>query len=308
MPQTTNLIARIIHEGLPDLTVEQLEPYLHANHRDAASLLTAYRATHKRELLDEAIANFPNDPRVAYTAWYRTEPGPDDPDGLKARRQALDKFEQVAPDNSLANYLSAANYFKTGHPDQAMQEMQAGASKTKFDDYTQEAILGMQEAYQTAGYSEVEAKLAATTGALLPHLAELKQDGLSLLEAASKWSQSGDTISAQSAMQMSLDLGQRLSDPNSMTLIQQLVGLAIQRKAYDAMAAATTDPAAGQEIQDRIKELQQYRDGIKNQVSSLNIETWLQTASPEDISGYIDRERLLGEQRAMQWLANRQKQ
>jgi hypothetical protein len=186
--------------------------------------------------------------------------------------------------------------------------MQAGASKTKFDDYTQEAILGMQEAYQTAGYSEVEAKLAATTGALLPHLAELKQDGLSLLEAASKWSQSGDTISAQSAMQMSLDLGQRLSDPNSMTLIQQLVGLAIQRKAYDAMAAATTDPAAGQEIQDRIKELQQYRDGIKNQVSSLNIETWLQTASPEDISGYIDRERLLGEQRAMQWLANRQKQ
>jgi hypothetical protein len=303
-----NLLTLILKGKAPALTMEQLEPYLQANHRSAESLLIAYQQTHNRELLDEAIAKYPNDPQVAYTAWFRAQPNANDPDALNAKRQALDNFKQNAPDNSLANYLSAANYFKTGRPDLAVQEVQAGAGKTKFDDYVQNAIQAMQEAYQTAGYSEVEAKLAATTGALLPHLAELKQTGLSLLDLANKYNQSGDSTSAQSAIQMCLDLGQRLNDPNSTTLIQDLVGVAIQRKAYDAMAASATDPATSQAIQARIDALTKYRDDIKTSVSTLRIDEWMQTASPEDINGYIDRERVFGEQKAMQWLANRQKQ
>jgi len=304
-PPATNLLARIINGDAPQLTMEQLHAYLEANHRDAESLLIAFQATHNRELLDEATAKYPEDPRVAYTAWFRAESSANDPDALNAKRQALDTFKQTAPDNSLANYLSAANYFKTDHPELAVEEVQAGAGKAKFDDYVQDAIQGMQEAYEKAGYSEVEAKLAATTGALLPHLVELKQTGLSLLELANKYTQSGDTGSAQSAIQMCLDLGERLNDPNAMTLIQELVGVAIQRKAYDAMAATITDPATSQAIQARIEALAKYRDDIKTTVSSLNLEDWMQTASSEDVSSYLDRERIFGERRAMQWLANR---
>ena len=85
--------------------------------------------------------------------------------GIKARRQALDILKQAAPDNALANYLSAGNYFKSGQPEQAIEELQAGAAKLNFNDYTQDSIQSMTEAYMAAGYSEAEAKLAATTGA-----------------------------------------------------------------------------------------------------------------------------------------------
>ena len=39
-------------------------------------------------------------------------------------RQRLDAFEQSAPDNPLANYLSALDYFKSGQISQAVQELQ----------------------------------------------------------------------------------------------------------------------------------------------------------------------------------------
>jgi hypothetical protein len=301
---TTNRFARFLHGDLPHLTLEQLEGYLRANHRDATSLLAAYQASHERALLDEALAKYPNDPRVAYTAWYRAQGEPNDPGGLNARRQALEALKQADPGNALADYLSAANYFKSGQPALAMQEMQAGAGKAKYNDYTQEAIQSTTEAYLAAGYSEAEAKLVAVSGALLPNLAELKQAGLGLVELANAYQQSGDSASAQAAVQMSLELGQRLDDPNSLTLIQTLVGIAIQRKALDALAGVP-NASAGAAIQNQIDALQQHRDDLKAAVSAQPMDSWLQTATDQDISAYLDRRRLFGEQRAMQWLANR---
>jgi len=163
----------------------------------------------------------------------------------------------------------------------------------------------MEEAYHAAGYSDVESKAAATSGALLPHLAEIKQAGLSLVELADSYQQAGDPASAKAALQMCLDLGQRLDDPNSLTLIQPLVGIAIQRTGLEAMAAAAPDAEAAQAIQKRLNDLNQERAGIKALVAAQPIESWLPTAPPEDINAYFDRMRLFGEQRALQWLANR---
>ena len=303
--QTTNLMACILKGDLPTLTLDQLKTYLEANHRNAESLLAAYQATHERALLDEAIARYPNDPRVAYTAWFRSQPDPGAPGGLQARRQALDLLKQAAPDNALANYLSAANYFKSGQPEQAVQELQAGASKPKYDDYTQDAIQSMEEAYRSAGYSDVESKAAATSGALLPHLAEIKQAALSLVELANSYQQAGDPASARAALQMCLDLGQRLDDPNSLTLIQPLVGIAIQRAGLAAIAAAPPDADTAQAVQERLDGLDQQRAGIRALVAGQPIETWLPNAPAEDVNAYFDRMRLFGEQRALQWLAAR---
>jgi hypothetical protein len=301
----TNFLARLVKgEPLP-VTLEQLAPYLATNHRNADSLLAAYQATHERALLDEAMAKYPTDPRVAYAAWFRSQPDANDPDALKARRKALDVLKQAAPDNALANYLSAGNYFKSSQPEQAIQELLAGAAKPNFNDYTQDAIQSMTEAYMSAGYSEAESKLAALSGALLPHLAELKQDGLRLVELAKSYQQAGDPVSAQSMLQMCQDLGTRLDDPNSMTLIQPLVGIAIQRIGLEAAVAMASDPASGQASQDQINALLQRRNDVQALVKSLHMEDWFQTASPEDIAAYCDRERIFGEQKTLQWLANR---
>jgi len=301
----TNFMALLVKGEIPALTLDQLKNYLEVSHRNAESLLAAFRATGQKALLDEALTNYPNDPRVAYTAWYRTPVEPGNSSGLQARRQAVDRLKQVAPDNALANYLSAANYFKSGQPEQAVQEMLAGAAKPNYDDYVQDDIQRMEEAYLAAGYPEFAAKAAADSGALLPHLSELKQAGLSLVELANSYQQAGDSASAQAAFQMCLDLGQRLNDPNSLTLIQALVGNAIQRKGLEAMSAVAPDTDTAQGFQAQLKALEQQRAGIKETVASLQIDTWLQTAPPEDVSAYFDRMRIFGEQQALQWLANR---
>ena len=100
-------------------------------------------------------------------------------------------------------------------------------------------------------------------------------------------------------------LGQRLDDPNSLTLIQPLVGNAIQRAGLAAMAAAAPDADTAQAIQDRLNALNQERAGIRALVADQPIETWLPDAPPEEANAYFDRRRLFGEQRALQWLATR---
>jgi hypothetical protein len=303
--ERTNLIAWLAKgESLP-VKLEQLTVYLQANHRNAESLLAAYQATHEKSLLEEAMQKYPHDPRVAYTAWFRSPAGPDDPEAVKARRQALDVLKDAAPDNALANYLSAGNYFSSGQAEQAVQELQAGAAKSNFNDYTQDSIQSMTEAYLAAGYSEAEAKLAATSGALLPDLAELKKDGLRLVELAKTYQQAGDSESAQAMLQLCHELGQRLDDVNSMTLIQPLVGIALQRMSLDAAAGMASDADSNQAVQDRMAALLQHRQDIRSLASANPIDAWLQTASPEDIIAYCDRERVFGEQKALQWLANR---
>ena len=303
--EATNFIARLVKgESLP-VKLEQLANYLQANHRSAESLLAAYQATHERSLLDEAIAKYPHDPRVAYTAWFRTPADPNDPEAIKARRQALDVLKEAAPDNALANYLSARNYFVSGQTEQAIQELQAGAGKSNFNDYTQDSIQSMTEAYLAAGYSEAEAKLAALTGALLPHLAELKQDGVRLVELAKSYQQAGDNASAQTMLQMCQDLGQRLDDANSMTLIQQLVGIALERMGLEAAAGMSSEADSTQALQDGLQAVLQRRENIRTLARAAPIDEWVQTASPEDIIAYCDRERIFGEQKALQWVANR---
>lgn len=294
-----------LNDGVRDLRVEQLAGYLAANHRNAESLLAAFQLTHDRSLLDEAITNFPNDPRVAFTAMYRAALYANQGDEDKIRRQWLDTLKQAAPDNALANYLSAANYFKTGQAELAVQEVMAGAAKPSYDDYVLDSMQSADEAYRAAGYSEADAKALSTSGALLPQMAELKRVGVSLVDLANTYQQAGDNASAQAALQMSLALGQRLDDPNALTLIQNLVGIAIEKKALDAMPADAQIGNTGQTAQDQSTALMQQRDAIKALVGPNRLSTWLTTASDADVISYFDRMRAFGEQNALNWMANR---
>jgi len=216
----TNLIARLLKgEELPKLSPEQIQSYLEKNHRSVESLLAAYHATDDRTFLREAMAKYPADPRLDYVAWCRSQ-------SPEERRLWLDAFKQSAPDNALANYLSARDYFKSGQNDQAVQELLAAASKP-IQDYSLDFVQNGEEAYRAAGYSDAEAKMIATSTLLLSQLAEYKQVGRNLVDLAEAYRQSGDGASAQAALQMAMSLGQRLDDPGSLTIIQSLVGIAL---------------------------------------------------------------------------------
>ena len=204
--ESTNLYSRLKDKN-PKLTREQAEAYLKANGRNAASLLAAFRTSGDPALLQEAMQKYPNDPQVAFEATFDKDLSPAE------QRQWLNTFEKSAPNNAMANYLSALNYFTAGQIDQGVQELAAAASKP-IDDYTVSRVQDDVEAYLAAGYSMAEAKQVATMQLLLPQLAQFKQLGLDTVDLANAYRQAGDTASVQTALQMAASLGQRYANPS----------------------------------------------------------------------------------------------
>ena len=128
-PPPTNLLAHLLKDGQElRLSPKQLDAYLGRNGRSAESLLAAYRLTGDAGFLREAEEKSPEDPRVAYVALFTSE-------SPETRRQWLDSFKQSAPDNALANYLSALDHFKAGQTDEAVQDLMDAAGKAKFHEY-----------------------------------------------------------------------------------------------------------------------------------------------------------------------------
>jgi len=117
--QPTNAFMRLLKdEGeLPKLSRDQVVSFLTQNRRSAESLVAAVRLTGDRSLLQEAAEKHPDDPRVTFAGWIAAQTKSDASPG--ERRQWLETFKQSAPENALANYLSAQSDFKSGQTDRA---------------------------------------------------------------------------------------------------------------------------------------------------------------------------------------------
>ncbi len=288
--EATNLFARF-GEDPPKLTTQQVEAYLKATGRKAPFLLAAYRTSGDPALLEEAMQNFPGDPQVAFEAVIKKDLSPE------LRRQWLNNFEQAAPDNALANYLSAREYFKAGQTDQAVQELVTAASKPQFQDYTLDRRQDDEEAYLASGYPVGAAKMIASGPVLLPQLAELKQLGLQMVELSNSYRNAGDQASAQTVLEMTMNLGQGYGPGDC--AISHLVGMVIQRNALNALDPNTPFGANGQTVQDRLDQLAQQKAAIKTLFDQGN--PLLQSMSERDWITYIDRDKAYGEEAAMRW-------
>jgi len=294
--QPTNLYARF-KDNAPKLTAEQVEAYLKANGRKASSLLAAYRTSGDPALLKEAMEKYPNDPQVAFEAVFDKDLSPEE------QRQWLNTFEQSAPNNALANYLSAFNYFNSGQIDQGIQEL-AAASGKQLDDYTVERAQDDEEAYLSAGYSAAEAERIALPWLELPQLRPVKQMGQDLVELANAYKQSGDPASAQAALQMALNLGQGYMDASANgPIISQLVGIAIERMALNAMDPNGPYGDNGQTVQDQLNQIAQQRVAIKELVQQA--EPLLPMMSEQDLLNFENRKMLFGEVAALQWVVSK---
>jgi RNA polymerase sigma factor (sigma-70 family) len=280
------------------LTVQQVAPYLEANRRNAASLLAAFRTTGNPELLDEAMQKYPDHPQVAFEAALRKDAPPAE------RRRWLDALKQSAPDNALANYLSATDYFKAGQTDQAVQELLGASSKHEFKDYALDRVQDDEEAYRAAGYSVAESKVVASMQLLLPQLVQIKDLSGSILDLANSYSQAGDQASRQTMLQIAVNLGRRYSDPApGETLISQLVGVAVERKALAAMDPATPYDDSGTTVQQRLDQLAEHRTSIK-ELNEKAEPLWPSVAEQDWIS-YNSRSVAFGEEAALRWLVGK---
>ncbi len=294
--ESTNLYERL-KDKPSKLSAEQVEPYLNANHRNAASLLAAYRTTGNAALLEEAMRNFPNDPQVSFEAVFRKDAAPED------RRKWLDDFKKADPNNAMANYLSAREHFKNGQTDRAVQELLAASGKG-FQDYTSERYQDDSEAYLAAGYSVADAKTVSSMQLLLPQLIELKQLAMSTVELANSYRQAGDDRSAQAALELAMGLGQRYSSSSpGEPEVSQLVGMAIERKALNAMDPNVAYSTEGGTAPDRINQIIQQEAALKE--LNQRIEPLFQTMPDQDWISYRDRWLMFGEENAARWLINK---
>jgi hypothetical protein len=285
--------------GLPGLKPEQLEAYLKENHRSAESLLVAARTTGDKTFLREAMEKYPNDPRVAFDAFFRNGPYDSTKPASEERRKWLDVLQQNDSKNALGDYLSARDHFRSGQTELALRELQSASGKSEFQDYSLDFLQSAEEAYRAGGYSEASAKYAATYELPLPTLSELKQLGQNAVDLAKQYQQAGDTASAQAVLQLGLNLGERFNGPGQFPLINTLVGIAIEKNLLAAMDPNSAYGNSGSTVQNRIDALNQQRTDIKTLVKQSD--AILPTMSDQDLIGFFDRTRMFGEAAAMRW-------
>lgn len=296
----TNAIARILAGQISRLiTTEQAEAYLEAKGRTAATLLAAYSASGDQKFLREAMQAFPNDPRVAFNAIVSGKLKDDE------LRQWADAFEKADPDNALPNYLSALAWFNARQNDKAADQLLASAGKSRFRDYSIDALADVQQAYLTAGYSQAEAMVMSSLGLPLPVLMNLKQVGQDIGSLADGYQQAGDTASAQSARLLAANLGQCYSDSSNL-VIQRLVGWAIETKALKALPPDLPYGDTGQTVQDSLDQINREKNSIKVYTKQMSdamqsMPQW----SDQDLINYFTVLQKNGELAAVEWLQKR---
>jgi hypothetical protein len=311
---STNLLAQLLTgDESFKLTPQQLEPYLKENRRSAESLLAAYRATEDQAFLREAVEKYPKDPRVGFAAYFAARNQPDS--SPEERRQRSDAFKQSAPDNALADYLSAQEHFNSGQTDQAVQDLIVASGKSSIQDYSADFVQNAEEACHAAGYSEAEAKALAASTLPLPQLAQLKRLGQNLGELATLYRQSGDESSARAALQMGLNLAQQVGEPSgSRYLINELVGVNIESQILESLEPGSLYDNAGRTVKDRLEELARTREEIKRlgepstwmggERRDVLVALWEQMP-PQDLISFYDRVKVSGEREALRWAMNK---
>jgi hypothetical protein len=282
------------------LTLAQVQPFLAANNRNARSLLAAFRTTSDISLLTEAAQKYPSDPHVALEAAIRLGASPAE------RLPWLDVLRQASAESSLPDYLAAVAHFQAGDQSAAVHDLIAAAGKPGYEDFSRERTQANEEAYLAAGYTIGDAKLFSSIGPAEPHLVQLKELGRDLLGLANTYQQAGDSTSRESALQIAVDLGQRLSNPSAgETLLRQTVGISIERSALQAMDPASVFDTAGLTVQGRLDQLTRRIDEIRLLASQAD-PLW-KTLNEQDWVNYEGRLAANGQEAALGWLIGNQK-
>jgi hypothetical protein len=291
-----SLIEMIEERG--KLPPEVFGQWLDKGRTNAADLLAIRQVGGGEQYLRMALTNFPNDPRVLMAAVALND-GPD------AQRERLDRFKKTAPDNALADYLSARDHLKKGNTEQAVADLLSASAKTRFEDYTAEAMQTAEELYLDAGRSPAEAKLLGSSSTYLPHLAQLKGLAQDMAALERQYLAAGDTASAQNLAQMGMQLGEQLSTgAGSRCLINQLVGVAVEKIVLTPLDGGTPYPFLNATVPEHLAQIDAFRDSVKQDAHLA--EAWFNRATEAELMVYFDRLKLFGETDALTWLKQRQ--
>ena len=285
-------------DGPRPLQEETTRAWLAAGSTNAAHLLALRQAGGGgRELVERALAEFPNDPRaIIESLAYEKDP--------EVRRQRLERFRAVDPDNPLADYLSASTEFAAGRIEEGIQALSQAADKRGFNDYLNQAAEAAEQVFLADGRSPAEAKALGSSTVLMGHLTEMRQVSRQLAELQSEALAAGDGAKVAEFAQRTVEMSRSLASvEGTKTLIGELVGVAIERQALEQLPPDATYEFYSGTAAERLQALDDQRREVK--ALSQGAETWMRSASDAELQEYFDRLLRDGERAALGWIQQR---
>jgi RNA polymerase sigma factor (sigma-70 family) len=281
----------------PDaLSRKEIEAYLQQNKRNAESLLAAYRMSHDQSYLREAATNFPNTPAVQF-AIIADKVFPEE------QRQWIDAFKASSPDNALAWYFSALDYFNSKQPDLAVRELAEATHRQSFDTYAAQADQAVEEMCDLAGWPPLAAKAWAPSSESASYLPSLKNLANQMMQTQQQDLTQGDAASANSMASMGMVLGNILRAGGP---IDQLVGIAIEKKILGQLDPAVNYDFLGRPVSEVLAELDRQKQAIRNALNTRD--QLLPTLNEAELASYFERKKLYGEVNAVLWLQSKHSQ
>lgn len=283
--------------GLPPLTAQQIETYVVANKRDAESLLAAYRVSTNVAYLTEAARAFPEDPDVQY-AVVASRAAPD------VQRQWIELYKTSSPDNALAWYFSGLEHYRTGDTNRAIAELLVAAHKPAFRADLAPTLQAIQEMHMSAGRAAEEARiLAFQSSAMVPHLVQMRELANAMGGSIDALRRQNDASTAEQIAGSGFVLGSHLSaGGGSQTLINQLVGIAIQKKFLDQFDGEGSDPF-GRPIAEARSQIENHRNSLRDHTKSAT--ALLAGLDDRQLDNYMERVKLYGEEAALVWMKSK---
>ena len=202
------------------------------------------------------------------------------------------------------NYLAASDYFKSGDADKALEQFRNAATKS--------ALPRLLDGVRPKRGGSVSERGLFGSGC------QSDRDVVSPAPASGRTQAGGDGL-AGTGRALSTIRGRgagagsaswpcnwraNLEDgAQQKFLINQLVGIAIERQVLAALDPNSAYDSSGRTVQNRIEEMNQTRKSFKVNVAP--IEGLLPTMTPTDQVAYFDRMRIYGEVAAAKWAVNK---
>ncbi len=275
----------------PVATAAEIHAYLEAHGRSREALAAAGVLTRDDALLREAAKRFPEDPMVQFLV-VANNLFPDD------RREWVERFKQSQPDNALAAYYMAREHLAAGETSAAIAELRRGAGLEKFEDFSEESMLGMDAMMLEMGKSPFEAKSRSTSRIPLAYLGEFSKIADQLAAIQQEATTPGE---AQELAAIGAAMGNDLSQgPAARSILTQVIGLGIEAQFLKLLDPETKSPYFSGDPATMLAEIETEMDNVRIRAGQL-VERMGKLDEPM-MSHYFDRVRISGEAAAIDWL------
>ena len=295
-PKRTGVTIKELLAGkVPQLNQLEVEAFLKNQGRSTLNLLVASRLLNDLSFAREAAKADPKNPAAQLELALRGETP-------EEKSAAVTAFREAAPGNSLGDYLAAHQAFATGDAGAAGAALIQSLDNPLFADYSQQLVAGSEQAYLEAGYEPTAAAGAAMFALTIPRAQPLMEVSKNLLSLQQEFVRSADFDAAEPTVIIGLTLGQRIQDQGPY-LIDQLSGIAIERKFLDQLDPLTQAGPGGQTAGERLETLDAKLLEIKDLTSRFS--PAFAQADQATQSQYLAMMKSAGELAAMRWLVEK---